>query len=399
MEWPVIVVGLLFAAGASFVIGWLLASSRTQKHVTELSTTLEIERRTASERLIGLEQTFAALSSEALRQNNQTFLDLAKQTFVPIKDSLDRFDSKAQEIEKARVGAYEGLVQQVSGLMQAQNTLRAETANLVNALRTPRVRGRWGEIQLKRVVELADMLEHCDFFQQPSVTTEDGRLRPDMIIRLPGGRNIVVDAKVPLEAYLMAMEAKDENVRTRNLDDYACHIRDHISALSNKSYWDQFQPAPEFVFMFLPAEAFYSAALEQDPSLIEQGVKQRVIIATPTTLIALLKAVAYGWRQEKLAESAEQIGALGKELYERVCKMGEHFAALGSSLRNAVDRYNDALGSLESRVLVSARRFRELPIASTDKEINAGGQIETIPRQLQAPEMQVASETDIVPKA
>jgi DNA recombination protein RmuC len=398
MEWPVILIGLLFAVVASFVIGWLLASSRSQKRVTELSTTLEIERRTASEKLTGLEQTFAALSGEALRKNNQTFLELAKETFVPIKDSLQRFDSKTQEIEKARVGAYEGLIQQVSGLMQAQNTLRAETANLVSALRTPRVRGRWGEIQLKRVVEMADMLDHCDFFEQLSVTSEEGRLRPDMIIRLPGGRNIVVDAKVPLDAYLTAMEAKDESVRAANLADYARHVRNHVSALSNKSYWDQFQPAPEFVFMFLPSEAFYSAALEQDPSLIELGVKQRVIIATPTTLIALLKAVAYGWRQEKLAESAEQIGTLGKELYERVCKMGEHFASLGSSLRNAVDRYNEALGSLESRVLVSARRFRELPIAGTDKEVNAGSQIETIPRKLQAPEMQVGSETDIAPK-
>jgi DNA recombination protein RmuC len=375
----------LLGLGVGVVLGWLATSLRTQKRVTQLSTTLEIER-TKND---GLFQTFEALSDKALRQNNQTFFQLANTKLEPLQKSLEQFDCKLQEVEKQRVGAYAGVTQQISNLLSAQNDLRSQTANLVGALKTPGIRGRWGEIQLKRVVEIAGMLDHCDFFEQQS---GDGPLRPDMIIQLPYERTIVIDAKVPLDSYLMAMEAKDEATREAKLIDHVRQIRKHMSQLSGKSYWDQFQSAPEFVFMFLPGESFYSAALQQDPSLIENGVNQRVIIATPITLITLLRAVEFGWRQKRLDENAKQIGNLGKELYDRVCKMGDHFAHLGSKLRGAVDSYNQAVGSLETRVLVSARRFKEFGAADPAKEIETVDSIEVVPRKIQAPEVHQMSE-------
>jgi DNA recombination protein RmuC len=371
---------LLLGLGVGVGLGWLAAKLRSQKRVTELSTTLEFER----VKNAGLAQTFEALSDRALRQNNQTFFELANQKLGPLQSSLEQFDRKVEEIEKARVDAYAGVRQQIDGMLAAQSDLRTQTTNLLGALKNPRTRGRWGEIQLKRVVEMAGMLDHCDFEEQQS---GDGPLRPDMIVHLPGGRIVVVDAKVPLEAYLTAMEANDEATREAKLGEHARRIREHMSALSNKSYWAQFQPAPEFVFMFLPGESFYSAALDQDASLIEEGVKQGVIIATPITLIALLRAVEFGWRQDKIAKNAEQIGELGKELHDRVCKMSDHFTSLGSSLRNAVESYNQTLGSLEMRVLVSARRFKDFGATDGTKEIDRMGPIEVIPRQLQAPEM------------
>jgi DNA recombination protein RmuC len=370
-----------------------------------------------SERIEKMRETFASLAAEALQRNNAGFLQLADEAFKrhqegavtdlekrekaienlvkPVKESLDKFEVKVQEIENARVGAYANITTQVNGLLQSQKDLRSETANLVSALKTPRVRGRWGEIQLRRVVELAGMINHCDFLEQPSVTTEGGRLRPDLIIRLPGNNMIVVDAKSPLDQYLLAMDATDDGTRHTHLSQYALQIRGHMSALSNKAYWEQFKPAPEFVFMFLPGESFYSAALEADPGLIEGNSSQRVILATPTTLIALLKAVSYGWRQERLAEDAEKIGQLGKELYERVSVLGTHFAGVGSSLRAAIEKYNDAAGTLESRVLVTARRFKDLPITPTDKEVSAPSQIDTVSRQLQSPELAAPKPTRI----
>lgn len=333
-----------------------------------------------------LSDAFKALSAEALQSNNRSFVELAGETLKtfheqahgdlakrqqaieemvrPVRESLEKVDEKIQLIEKARVGAYEGLSEQVRNLLDTQNRLQQVAGNLVQALGTPRVRGRWGEIQLRRVVELAGMLEKCDFYQQQNTTTDEGRLRPDLIVRLPGGTNIVVDAKAPLSAVLEAMDEPDESRRRFKLKEHARLIRDHMAALSRKSYWEQFEPTPEFVILFLPNETFFSAALQEDPSLIELGVEQKVILATPTTLITLLKAVSYGWRQEQMADNARKIADLGRDLYKRISDLGSHFSDVGQRLGKAVESYNKAVGSLESRVLVSARRFNDLGVGA-----------------------------------
>jgi DNA recombination protein RmuC len=377
--------------------------------LTSERASLEKERALLEQTRATLSDSFKALSADALKSNNQAFMDLARSTFEtfqqgaradlaarqtavdqmvqPLKESLSKVDTKLGEIESERTAAYSALNEQLKGLLETHlPVLRNETANLVKALRQPTVRGRYGEVQLKRVVEMAGMLDHCDFVEQDSRRTDDGLLRPDLIVKLPGGRNIVVDAKTPISAYLEAIETNDEATQRALVARHALQCRHHISALGRKAYWEQFAPTPEFVVMFIPGEVFFSAALQEDPTLLECGVGEKVILATPTTLIALLRAVHYGWRQEKLAQNAEEVAKLGKELYDRIRTLSGHWSEVGDRLGRAVEAYNRSTSTLESRVMVSTRRFKDLKVAC-DSDIVPLKQIEVIPRLVQLEEL------------
>ena len=388
-----------------------------------VEATLDSERRDAEDKLRihadaseELKTQFRALASSALETNSASFLQLAKgalekyqseakgelekrekavETLVkPISDSLKQVDEHVRELEKSRAEAYGNLTSQVASLLKTQEALQAETGNLVKAMREPQARGRWGELQLRRCLELAGMLDHCDFREQVSVTSDERHLRPDVVVKLPGEKNIVVDAKVPLAAYLAALEAPDEAARKERLSDHARQVRQHIETLSAKSYWNQFEPTPEFVVLFLPGEVFFRAAMDADAELIEYGVSRKVIVASPTTLIALLRAVAYGWNQKNLAEGARKISEAGKQLYERLCTMTGYVDSLGKKLEGAVKSYNDMLSSMEKRVFPAGRRFAELDRALAAESLPDPEQIEKTPRRLESPDWQSESLPD-----
>jgi len=388
-----------------------------QANNARLSAELDQARRSAAERTRAWEEdrdrlvgTFAQLSNEALRTNTEQFLTLADarlketheaargdlgqrqeaitQLLLPVKDLLGRYEAGLRQMELERKGAYSGLTEQVQQLVSSQDQLKKETHNLVTALRAPQTRGRWGEMQLRRVVEMAGMVAHCDFDEQVTTSGEDGRLRPDLVVHLPGGAHVVVDAKVPLDAFLRATEAEDDVARQAALVAHARQLRTHIDQLSKREYWRQFDPSPDYVIAFVPGDPLLNAAFEQDGSLIEHAMASRVLITTPTTLIALLRAFAQGWRDEAMAENARLVKDLGTDLYDRLRVLGGHFAKMHRSLTSTVEAFNDAVGSLESRVLVTARRFPDLSVVGHDaKEVAELHPVTSTPRLPQAPEL------------
>jgi DNA recombination protein RmuC len=409
---PTVLIVLVLGLAIGVVLGWLGA----RPALARLKSEMDRDRAIHAERLRAyddagakLRDTFQALSAEALKNNNEQFLSLAQtrlqqarteaatdidarkkaieDLLAPMAKTLEQVDRELRESERQRIESGATLIEKIASIDTMGQDLRAQTARLVDALKRPGVRGRWGELQLKRVVELAGMIEHCHFTEQETITGETGRIRPDVIVHLPGGKRIVVDAKVPLDAYLRALEAPDEESRQRLLAEHARQVRTHLSQLATKSYFDKVPVSPDFVVMFLPGEMFFSAALEQDPTLIEFGVDKRVIPASPTTLIALLRAVAYGWQQEAMEENARKISELGKSLYDAVRVLGGHFDSLGTKLKSSLDAYNQAVGSLEGNVLVKARKFKELHAANGGEEIKSIEPIDRVPRMLQAPEL------------
>lgn len=391
-----------------------------QVRIAEIMTRLSESEKAAAEKLDlmsraekSMKDAFQVLSTDALDRSRAAFLDQAQATFgqfresalkdfaaketsfvqlvTPIKESLSKFESHVRELEQKRGEAYSGLSEQFASFKESQNLLRGETEKLVTALRAPNVRGRWGEFQLRRVVEMAGMVQHCDFVEQGTIQGDEGRLRPDLIVRLPGGKTVVVDAKVPLSAYLDAREARDENSRRDFIQQHARQLRKHVGELSDKSYSDQLPSSPDFVVMYVPIESAFADAVQADPALLDDAVAGNVIPAGPMTLLSLLKGAAYGWRQERIAESAEQISELGKDLYNRISVMAGHFGAVGDSLGKATLAYNKAVGSLESRVLVQARRFKELGAAAGD-DIPEIETVSPAPRQLAIPGLEPEDE-------
>ena len=411
---PILLGGILLAG----LFGWLIAQQRAQRDITRLrednvrlNCQLEAQHQVLEEKSRTLEQAhqqfesaFKSLAGDALKSNSSEFLKLAETNFKilhhkasgeleqrekavegmvkPIREALEKTDEHIRRMEKEREAAFGSLTQHLKFMAQAQEQLQGETRNLVKALRRPEVRGQWGELTLKRLAELAGMVEHCDFEQQPSVTTESGKQRPDMVVRLPGGREIIVDAKAPMDAYLAAVEAQDDATRVQEIQRHARNVRTRVRELASKGYWQQFPQSPDFVVLFIPGDQFLSAALEVDAKLLEDAMADKVVLATPSSLVALLRAVAYGWRQEALAENAEHIRSVGEELYERLSTFADHLGRLGSHLTRSVESYNKAVGSFDSRVLPGARKFREMGI-QRKKDLPEPEPVERLPRPVQ----------------
>ena len=371
----VAVIVVCLAAGAA--VGWLAATARSGVQIARLEATLQATRDGEGR----LEQSMRALSYEATAQSQEA----VARAVAPLHDTLRRYEHRVTELERDRVDAYAELREQVRSMGAVSSELRTETKQLVAALRAPQVRGRWGEHQLRRIVEAAGMLAHCDFAEQVTAATEHQVVRPDLVVKLHGGRSVVVDAKAPFDAYLTAMEARDERGRDGHLDRHAKHLRGHVDALAAKNYWAAFDQTPEFVVLFIPADPFLDAALQRDPTLLEHAFSRDIVLATPATLVALLRTVAYSWRQEALAANAMAVHTLARELYGRLSTLGDHVGKLGNALGGAVTSYNRAVGSLESRVLVSARKLADLGVSGDPLE--APAQLEVAPRQPQAPEL------------
>jgi DNA recombination protein RmuC len=385
MSEPGFILIICLAAALGVAAGWFAARLRSGRRIAELESALGHERELGAQRLEALEARFAQLSQQALKGANESFLQLARETFAqlqvqaradleqkekavenlvkPIAEALAKTGEQMRAIEKDRVSAYGSLSKYLETLVQSQQQLEGQTRSLVQALRRPEVRGQWGELTLKRLAELAGMVEHCDFYEQEHLDTEAGRMRPDMIVRMPDGREIVVDVKTPLDAYLNAVEAADEETRRRHLEHHARKVRERVRELASKGYWQQFRNAPDFVLLFIPGEQFLGAALDLDRTLLEDALRQKVILTTPTSFVALLRAVAYGWRQEQLAQNTARIRDLGEDLYNRLLTFSEHLARLGRSLEGAVGDYNRTVGSFETKVLTGARKFPEMGVA------------------------------------
>jgi DNA recombination protein RmuC len=394
-----VIVGLLAGLAVGLVLGAVAMRHWAQARLAAQGDVLAVERAAAADKIALLEQAqrgweerFKAFTGDALSQSQTTLLELTEAKLAPIKETLDRYQTEAKALETKRLQDVSSVGERLRQVAEGQERLRTETGNLVTALRAPHVRGRWGEVQLRRVVELAGMVGHCDFLEQESERDDTGRLlRPDMVVKLPGGKTIVVDSKVPIDAYLSALGCDDVDERRGHLQRHASQVRDHVAKLGQKQYWRQFEPSPEFVVMFVD-EGLFRAALDHDPALFDTSIRNDVVLATPSTLIALLRTVAYGWQQETVAASAREVNKLGRELYDRVGVFLGHFDKVGRSLDTAVRAYNEAAGSLQSRLLTTARKFPEHGAGGDDlPEVR---QLERTPVPLSAPELPAATVVD-----